>query len=88
MQVVYLKKFFKDLDKLKKPKDRQHILVVIEQVKSAESLVEISRLKKLVVYSDAYRTRKGDWRIGVFVVVNTVEFARVAHRKDIYNIFP
>lgn len=50
--------------------------------------MQIAFLKKLVGYSDAYRILKGDGRIGVFVVDNTVEFARGAHRKDIYNIFP
>lgn len=35
-----------------------------------------------------YRIRIGDYRIGIFVEGKTVEFARVVHRKDIYQQFP
>ncbi|MEQ6118067.1 hypothetical protein [Reichenbachiella sp. MALMAid0571] len=45
-------------------------------------------IKKLVGFSDAYRIRSGNIRIGVFVDGDTIEFARIAHRKNIYNIFP
>lgn len=88
MRVEYLKKFSKDISTFKKPKEKAQILKVINSVKSASELKEISGLKKLVGFSDAYRIRTGDLRIGVFVEGDSVQFARVAHRKDIYKIFP
>lgn len=88
METVFLKKFSKDLDKIKKPKDLRSILEIIELTKSAESIEEITGVKKLTGFEDAYRIRSGDYRIGVFVNSDTVEFARVAHRKEIYKIFP
>ncbi|WP_296619323.1 type II toxin-antitoxin system RelE/ParE family toxin [Marivirga sp.] len=88
MDVVFLKKFSKDLDKINKPKDLQSILEVIELVKQAQGFSEVPGTKKLKGYEDAFRIRSGDYRIGVFVSEELVEFARVAHRKDIYKIFP
>ncbi|MBF0317925.1 MAG: type II toxin-antitoxin system RelE/ParE family toxin [Nitrospirae bacterium] len=35
-----------------------------------------------------YKIRVGDYRIGIFVDNDTVEFRRVLHRRDIYRFFP
>ena len=88
MKVVFLKKFSKDLDKIKQPKDHQAILKIIDLIKLAADLSEVPGVKQLKGHNDAYRIRLGDFRIGVFVIGKTVEFARIAHRKDIYKIFP
>ena len=88
MQITFLKKFSKDLDKIKQPKDRKAILEIIQLVKEVEKIESVSGIKKLVGFDDAFRIRSGNYRIGVFVEGSIVEFARVAHRKDIYNIFP
>ena len=88
MKVVFLKKFSKDLDKIKKPKDRTAIIEIIESVKKAQSITEVPATKKLKGHEDAFRIRSGDYRIGVFVSGDSVEFARAANRKDIYKIFP
>ncbi len=88
MEVVFLKKFSKDLDKVKKPKDLKSIADTIALVKSAGALEDLIGVKKLTGFDDAFRIRSGDYRIGLFVEGNVVQFARVAHRKDIYKIFP
>ncbi|MFY0598577.1 MAG: type II toxin-antitoxin system RelE/ParE family toxin [Cyclobacteriaceae bacterium] len=88
MEVVFLRKFSKDLDKIKKPKDLDSIADIIEMVRSADSLEEVANVKKLTGFEDAFRIRSGNYRIGVFVERDVVQFARVAHRKDIYEIFP
>lgn len=88
MEVIFLKKFSKDLDKIKKPKDLKSIVSIIELVKSTELFEDIPGVKKLTGYEDAFRIRLGNYRIGVFVEGNVVQFARVAHRKDIYKVFP
>lgn len=88
MNVLFLKKFSKDLDKIKQPKDLKSISEIIELVKAAENLEEVPGVKKLTGFNDAFRIRSGNYRIGVFVDGDIVEFARVAHRKDIYKIFP
>ncbi|MEG3988445.1 type II toxin-antitoxin system RelE/ParE family toxin [Microcoleus sp. S28C3] len=45
-------------------------------------------LKKLKGEDNAYRFRVGDYRIGFYFDGETVTFARVLHRKDIYRYFP
>ena len=88
MEVIFLKKFSKDLDKINKPKDQKSIVEVIQSVKNIQNLDELSGIKKLTGFDDAFRIRSGNYRIGIFVDQNVVQFARVAHRKDIYKIFP
>ncbi|MGE0589302.1 MAG: type II toxin-antitoxin system RelE/ParE family toxin [Cyclobacteriaceae bacterium] len=88
MEVSFLKKFSKDLDKISNPNDLKAIADVIDLVKKANRIMDIPGTKKLVGFADAYRIRHGDYRIGIFVNKNAVIFARVAHRKDIYKIFP
>jgi len=88
MQVVFLKKFSKDLDKITQPKDRKALGDVIKLVKEVAKLEEVPGVKKLSGFNDAFRIRSGNYRIGVFVNGKVVQFARVAHRKDIYKLFP
>ena len=88
MKVVFLRKFSKDLDKIKKTRDRNSILEIIELVKQSSSFEEIPGVKKLTGFEEAFRIRSGDYRIGVFVTEESVQFARVVHRKDVYKVFP
>lgn len=85
MEVIFLKKFSKDLDKIKKPKDLHLIAAVIENVKTVDDIKKLGGVKKLTGFEDAFRIRSGDYRIGVFVDNGVVQFARVAHRKEIYK---
>jgi mRNA interferase RelE/StbE len=88
MKVEFLKKFLKDLDKIKRPKEKTAILEIIDSAKEITSVSELPSTKKLVGFSNAYRIRVGDLRIGVFIENETIIFSRVANRKDIYRIFP
>lgn len=88
MEVEFLKKFSKDLDKIKRPKEKEAILEIINLVKKSNSVNEIPSSKKLVGFQNAYRIRIGDLRVGFFLENETVQFARVTNRKDIYRIFP
>jgi len=88
MKVIFLDKFSKDLDKLKDKKARQSIKNAILKVEEAPSLEKITGLKRLKGDKGAYRLRVGNYRIGLYIENDTVEMARVAHRKDIYDVFP
>ncbi len=88
MHVVFLEKFSKDLDKIKDKKTRRAVKNAIFKLETAESVNLITGLKRLKGEKDAYRLRIGDYRIGMYIQSNTVELARIAHRKDIYDIFP
>ncbi|MEX2438119.1 MAG: type II toxin-antitoxin system RelE/ParE family toxin [Candidatus Babeliales bacterium] len=88
MKVIFLDKFSKDLDKIRDKKARQSIKKTILKVEEAPSLNKITGLKRLKGEKGAYRLRVGDYRIGLYIQGNTIEMARVAHRKDIYDVFP
>ena len=88
MQIVFLSKFFKDLSKINQPKVLADIEKAIIQVENVKTTININQLKKLKGYKSAFRIKVGDYRIGLFIENDVIEFARILHRKDIYNLFP
>jgi len=65
VQVIYNKKFLKDLASLS---SRQRIKVeklVFEEIPAFKLLLEIHNLKKLQGYQLYYRIKAGDYRIGL-----------------------
>lgn len=62
---------------------------MIQRVLQARELSEIPNLKMMKgSKKQAYRIRIGDYRIGFYFQNQTVEFARLLARKDIYKNFP
>jgi len=78
----------KQLRNLRDPKLADAIDNAIRNVEQAESPQGIKQIKKLKGHQTAYRIRCGDYGIGVFIANNTVLFATVLPRKDIYGKFP
>ncbi len=88
MRTGFLKQFISDIDKLSVKSVRAEIIKVIKNVEDSSSPAGIRGLKKLSGCKNAYRIKIGDYRIGVFIEKDFVEFARLVHRKDIYKVFP
>lgn len=88
METAFLDKFNKDLDKINLKAVKNNLFKLITAVESAKSISEIQQTKKLKGHKSAYRVRISDYRVGIFVEGNVVTFARVVHRKEIYNVFP
>ena len=88
MKVEFLSKFGRDLDKITDKQVSKSVASLVETIEQAEALSNIPNLKKLTGFKNAYRVRIGNYRVGLFVEGETVEFVRIAHRKDIYNSFP
>ncbi len=88
MKFEFLSKFNQDLNKIHLKSVRNSLLKLIELTQSAETLAEIPNLKKLQGFKSANRIRIGDYRIGIFIGGNTIQFARVLNRKEIYKYFP
>ena len=76
------------MDKLTSASTKRQVSKLIDKISSLDSLAGVSNLKKLKGHKNAYRVRLGDYWIGLLLDGNTVTFARLLHRKDIYNIFP
>jgi mRNA interferase RelE/StbE len=88
MKTEFLAKFSKDIDAIQSKAVKQKIIAVITQIEEASTLQDVRGLKKLRGIDHAYRIRIGEYRIGVFIEHSTVQFARVLHRRDIYQVFP
>lgn len=89
MIVLFDRSFSKNLDKLKNNLVKVKLLKLIEQCEKATTLQSITGLKKLKGFSNHYRFRIGDYRIGIELIdTNTILFVIVAHRREIYNVFP
>jgi mRNA interferase RelE/StbE len=89
VRTEYLPSFIRDLKALKKAPIFNTIKsFVFEEIPSFDRLDQISNLKKLKGNDNAYRVRVGDYRIGMFIENDTITFARVQHRREIYRNFP
>ena len=88
METKIDKTFQKDTGRIKNKSVLQRIANIIANVQRAKTLGEIKSLKKIRGTQSMYRIRIGDYRLGIIVTDNTVEFIRCLHRKDIYKYFP
>lgn len=88
MNVQFLDQFNRDVNRLQHASVKRALSKTIEEIKSANSLSEIRNIKKLQGFKAAYRVRIGDYRLGFFLTGNTIEFARILNRKEIYRYFP
>jgi len=85
----YKKTFLKELSKL--PLEIKNIIEDIAFGKPEfDNPFNELPLEKMSGYKDKYKIRSGNYRIGLTIHSNKkiIEFSRVAHRKDIYKIFP
>lgn len=89
MDILYGKRFSKDIETIR---DNQiikaHLLKTIEEIKQTQIFAQIRSVKKIKGYSEYYRIKIGDYRLGLKKVENRVELLRFMHRKDIYRRFP
>ena len=89
MNTEYIPSFVKDLKALKSTPVFESIkALVFEEIPNLPSFEDITNLKKLKGYENAYRIRVGDYRIGFTFDSETVIFYRVLHRKEFYRYFP
>lgn len=88
MEVAFTKQFEKDVRKTADKNLAYRIELVIFEVKTAKEFSSIHNLKKLSGFKNYYRIRIGDYRIGIFINKDVIEFSRFMHRKEIYRYFP
>jgi len=89
MIIEFDKSFEKSLEKIKNKTLFQKIEKLIIEFENAKSLTDLTNIKKLTGYKYYYRVRIGEYRLGFEKISeNTFRFIIVAHRKDIYKLFP
>lgn len=89
MIVEFDKSFDKSLRQIHDPIVLRKIKRIIIQIEDSPSLLQLPNIIKLAGFSHYYRIRIGDYRIGIELINKAkVRFIIIAHRKDIYKIFP
>jgi mRNA interferase RelE/StbE len=89
MRLEFDKSFLKSIDNIPDSKILLRLEKNIIDLEKAESLQEISNLRKLSGFKNYYRIRLGDYRLGFELISSDViRLIVIAHRKDIYKKFP
>ena len=89
MDILYGKRFSKDLDLIRnEPKIRKRLFGLIKKIKGINALTDLKDVKKIEGYSDYFRIKLGDHRLGIKLGQNRIELIRFLHRKEIYRRFP
>lgn len=89
MKVAFSKKYERQFDKLSNAKMGKQIVSAIKSIIEAKRLEEIPSIKKLKGFTNAYRVRRGQFRIGLIREPDgTILIAAFDQRKDFYDIFP
>jgi len=88
MKSRFRSSFLRDIKKIRDKQVLASVRAVIGSIDKAEKLVDIPNLRRLSGAKSLYRIRIGDYRIGLAVEDETVEFVRCLHRRDIYRYFP
>jgi mRNA interferase RelE/StbE len=88
-KVEYTKRFYKDMAALSKAMRERIEPIVFEELET-DNPFELGFLEKMKGYSDKYKFRVGDYRVGLTVDKENqvIICERVAHRREIYRIFP
>lgn len=88
MKTEFKASFLKCIHKIADNNLKEKIIECIKNVELSDNIKQINDLKKLKGHKSFYRIKLGDYRIGVKIDSDVVVFVTVAHRKDIYNLFP
>lgn len=87
--VHYTKRFLKELASLPANPRKKIEKIVFDELTKI-NVAELGYVQKMSGYKDKYKIRVGEYRIGLTIDVTdrTISVERVAHRKEIYRVFP
>jgi mRNA interferase RelE/StbE len=88
-KVEYTKRFLKELSELPKEIRAQAEDIAFEEVLTTNPFA-LGYLERMKGYPDKYKIRLGNYRMGITIDKknNVIICQRIAHRKDIYRVFP
>ncbi|RMH86123.1 MAG: type II toxin-antitoxin system RelE/ParE family toxin [Actinomyces sp.] len=90
MKTEFKDSFLKDIRSIKDKKLLSRLEQFILAVENVDNLSQIPNLKKLKGQKNKiyYRSRIGDYRVGLIIKQDIVVFVRFLDRKEIYRYFP
>jgi len=88
-KVEYTKRFLKELSELPKEIQSQAEDIVFKDL-LATNPFSLGYLERMTGYPNKYKIRIGSYRIGITINKQNrlIICQRIAHRKEIYRIFP
>ena len=88
-EVEYTKRFLKDLAALPIEIQTRVEPIIFIEIES-ENPFALGYIEKMTGYTNKYKIRVGDYRIGISIdkQIKTLICQRIAHRREIYRIFP
>jgi mRNA interferase RelE/StbE len=87
MEIIITKTFEKQL-KLVPKYIKESTIAVLEALETAKNVTEIKDLKKLSGYTNYYRIRIGNYRMGLQIINPKIIVVTILHRGTIYKVFP
>ena len=87
MEVRYTTQFDRELRRIRNIELRRRVEQLIEELKSASTIVEVRNAAKMTGSDRHYRIRVGDYRLGLEVDGTTAILLRIGHRREIYRYF-
>lgn len=88
MKIRFLTSFLKDLEQVSEAQDKAEISQMIKICEKAKFLSEIGSLKKLAGFKNVFRIKRKNYRIGLYIEINELVFARISHKNELYKMFP
>ena len=90
MKTKFKDSFLKDIRSIKDRKILSRLEKFILTVENIDDLSQIPNLKKLKGQKSKiyYRSRIGNYRVGLIIRQDTIVFVRFLNRKEIYRYFP
>lgn len=90
MKTEFKNSFLKDIRTIKDKDLRYRLEQFIVAVETIDNPIDIPNLKKIKGQKSNfyYRSRIGNYRVGLIIKQDTVVFVRFLSRKEIYRYFP
>ena len=90
METEFKDSFLKDIRSIKDKKLLSRLEQFIVAVENVDNLSQIPNLKKLKGQKNKvyYRSRIGNYRVGLIIKQDIVVFVRFLNRQEIYRYFP
>lgn len=88
MKVLIASSFSRDVKAIDDRTILQEVRQIIATIERADSIHQISGIRKMKGYAHHYRIRCKDYRIGAIREKDALTLVRILPRKDIYNYYP
>lgn len=88
MEVRFSKKFLKQLAGIPRETRVKIEDFVFNELSVKTAIGEVGKIEKMQGYSNCYKSRFGDYRVGFMVEDNVLTVKTVMHRREIYRFFP